>query len=192
MRFPWVFFAMLENDNSVNKVLTAYHFKYLQNNQIRKSWDCTNPPDLPTLKAYPTPGVSGRFEFFSLKWRERMNLKDTRSYFSPLLRIFEHQGENCLGGCYNRPLRRTRVNPNPPLSNKIQQGQVKKMRESHYVIEAGIIWAWNCCPCSDSWVACQGWTVHCGARDPWFVSRGNPHFLTPPFPRRSRKIPGGS
>ena len=25
------------------------------------------PPDLPTLKAYPTPGVGGRFEFFSLK-----------------------------------------------------------------------------------------------------------------------------
>ena len=42
---------------------------------IQKSWDRTNPPDLPTLKAYPTPGVGGRFEIFSLKWRERMNLK---------------------------------------------------------------------------------------------------------------------
>ena len=42
---------------------------------IQKSRDRTNPPDLPTLKAYPTPGVGGRFGFFSLKWRERINLK---------------------------------------------------------------------------------------------------------------------
>ena len=33
------------------------------------------PPDLPTLKAYPTPGVDGRFGIFSLQWRERINLK---------------------------------------------------------------------------------------------------------------------
>ena len=42
---------------------------------IQKSRDRTNPPDLPTLKAYPTPGVGGRFGIFSLKRRERMNLK---------------------------------------------------------------------------------------------------------------------
>ena len=42
---------------------------------IKKSRDRTNPPDLPTLKAYPTPGVGGRFGIFSLKWRGRMNLK---------------------------------------------------------------------------------------------------------------------
>ena len=42
---------------------------------IQISRDRTNPPDLPTLKAYPTPGVGGRFGIFSLKWRERMNLK---------------------------------------------------------------------------------------------------------------------
>ena len=42
---------------------------------IQKSRDPTNPPDFPTLKAYPTPGIGGRFGFFSLKWRERMNLK---------------------------------------------------------------------------------------------------------------------
>ena len=35
---------------------------------IQKSWDRTNPPpDLPTLKAYPTPGVGGGFGIFSLK-----------------------------------------------------------------------------------------------------------------------------
>ena len=46
--------------------------------QIFSKWSNlkTNPPpDLPTLKPYPTPGVGGRFEMFSLKWRERMNLK---------------------------------------------------------------------------------------------------------------------
>ena len=42
---------------------------------IQKSRDGTNPPDLPTLKAYPTPGVGGRFGMFSLKSRERVNLK---------------------------------------------------------------------------------------------------------------------
>ena len=33
------------------------------------------PPHLPTLTAYPTPAVGGRFGIFSLKWRKRMNLK---------------------------------------------------------------------------------------------------------------------
>ena len=51
---------MLENDES------AYHFKYFQNIPILESRDRTNPPtpDLPTLKAYPTPGEGGRFDFF--------------------------------------------------------------------------------------------------------------------------------
>ena len=35
----------------------------------------TPPPDLPTLKAYPTHSVGGRFEIVSLKWRETINLK---------------------------------------------------------------------------------------------------------------------
>ena len=39
-----------------NKLWSAYHFQYFQNNPILKSWDCNNTPDLPTLKAYPTPG----------------------------------------------------------------------------------------------------------------------------------------
>ena len=49
---------MLENDDS--KLQTKFevhnHFKYFQNNQILKSRDCTNPPDIPTLEAYPTLG----------------------------------------------------------------------------------------------------------------------------------------
>ena len=55
--------------------MSAYHFKYFQNIQFKNHGIAPTPPDLPTLKAYPTPGVSGRFEIFSLKWRERMNLK---------------------------------------------------------------------------------------------------------------------
>ena len=34
-----------------------------------------------------------------------------------------------------------------------------------------------------------GWTVHCGARDPQFVSKGNPHFWTPHFPSLETKNP---
>ena len=60
----------------------------------------------------------------------------------------------------------------PTKSNK---GKWRKCAKSHYVIEAGIIRARNRCPGSDTQVASQGWTVHRGARDPRFVSRGNPH-----------------
>ena len=60
---------MLENGHSNLQIFSKY--------PIQKSWDRTNPPppDLPTLKAYPTPGVGGRLGIFLLKWRERMNLK---------------------------------------------------------------------------------------------------------------------
>ena len=58
--------------------MSAYHFKYFQNIQF-KITGSHQPPDLPTLKAYPTPGVGGRFGIFSLKWRERMNLKVPRA-----------------------------------------------------------------------------------------------------------------
>ena len=60
----------------------------------------------------------------------------------------------------------------PTKSNK---GKWKKCAKSHYVIEAGITWARNCCPGSATQVTCRGWTVHCGARDP----RGEPSFFDP-------------
>ena len=67
----------------------------------------------------------------------------------------------------------------PTKSNK---GKWRKCSKSHYVIEAGIIWARNRCPGRDSRVACQGWTVYCGARVPRFVSRGgSPIFGPLPF-----------
>ena len=61
---------------------------------IQKSWDRTNPPDLPTLKAYPTPGVGGRFENFFAKMKGKDELEGTRSNFTPWLCDFEHQGDN--------------------------------------------------------------------------------------------------
>ena len=79
-----------------NKGWSAYHFKYFQNNPILKLRDHTNPPDLPTLKAYPTPAEGGRFEIFSLKWGEKMNLKVPGAILSLWLRVFEHWGENCF------------------------------------------------------------------------------------------------
>ena len=74
------------------KVWRAYHFKYFLD-RIN-----TPPPDLPTLKAYPTPGESGEFEIFLPKMREKDELKRTRSIFIPWLR-----GENCFVGCCNPP-----------------------------------------------------------------------------------------
>ena len=49
-----------------NKLVNAYHFNYFQNIQF-KNHGIIQPPDLSTLKAYPTPGVGGRFGIFSLK-----------------------------------------------------------------------------------------------------------------------------
>ena len=57
--------------------MSAYHFKYFQNIQFKNHGIAPTPPDLPTLKAFPTPGVGGRLGIVSLKWRERMNLKVT-------------------------------------------------------------------------------------------------------------------
>ena len=71
MRFSWDFLQnMLENGHSnlPNKLVSAYHFKYFQNIQFKNHGIApTPPPDLPTLKAYPTPGVGGRFGIFLLK-----------------------------------------------------------------------------------------------------------------------------
>ena len=75
---------------------------------IQKSWDRTNPPDLPTLKAYPTPGVGGRFEIFSLKLRERMNLKVPGAIL-PLGCAILSTRAITVKGVGTTPLRRTRV-----------------------------------------------------------------------------------
>ena len=71
---------------------------------IQKSWDRTNPPDLPTLKAYPTPGVGGRFKIFSLKWRERMNLKVPGAILPFGCAILSTRAITVRGGWYNPPL----------------------------------------------------------------------------------------
>ena len=54
---------MVENDDSNLQAKFRVHItfhKYFQNNPILKSRDRTNPPDLPTLKAYPTPPPPGK------------------------------------------------------------------------------------------------------------------------------------
>ena len=76
---------------------------------IQKSRDRTNPPDLPTLKAYPTPGVGGRFGFFSLKWRERMNLKVSGAILPLGCAILSTRAKT-VRGLVQPPLRRIRVN----------------------------------------------------------------------------------
>ena len=72
MRFSWDFLQnMLENGHSNMQTKFGVHitsniFKIIQskNHGIAPT---PPPPHLPTLKAYPTPGVGGRFDFFALK-----------------------------------------------------------------------------------------------------------------------------
>ena len=71
---------------------------------IQKSRDRTNPPDFPTLKAYPTPSVGGRFGIFSLKWRERMNLKVPGATLPLGCAILSTRARIVRGGWYNPPL----------------------------------------------------------------------------------------
>ena len=77
MRFSWDFLQnMLENGHSNLKTNLWVHITSNIFKIIQFKTDRTNPPPpLLTLKAYPTLGVGGRFGIFSLKWRERMNLK---------------------------------------------------------------------------------------------------------------------
>ena len=87
-----------------NKLVSAYHFKYFQNIQFKNHGIAPTPPYLPTLKAYPTPGVGGRFEIFSLKWRERMNLKVPRAILPLGCAILSTRAITVRGGWYNPPL----------------------------------------------------------------------------------------
>ena len=74
---------------------------------IQKSRDRTTPPppDLPTLKAYPTPGVGGRFE---ISKRERMNLKVPGAILPLGCAILSTRAKT-LREVGTTPLRRTRV-----------------------------------------------------------------------------------
>ena len=80
---------MLENGDSNLQTKFGVHntsniFKIIE----FKNHGINQPPDLPTLKAYPTPGVSGRFEIFP-KMKGKDELEGTRSNFTPWLGDFE-------------------------------------------------------------------------------------------------------
>ena len=67
MRFLWdVLQNMLEKGNSNLQTKFGVRVHIKSNIKIIqfKSHGIA-PPDLPTLKAYPAPGVGGRFEFFA-------------------------------------------------------------------------------------------------------------------------------
>ena len=89
--------------------MSAYHFKYFQNIQFKNHGIAPTPPDLPTLKAYPTPSVGGRFGIFWLKWRERMNLKVPGAILPHGCAILRTRAKT-VRGLVQPPLRRTRVN----------------------------------------------------------------------------------
>ena len=102
MLFSWVFLQnMSENGHITSNISKIIQFK---NHGIAP----TSPPDLPTLKAYPTPGVGGRFEMFSLKWRERMNLKVPGGIL-PLGWAILSTGAKTVWEVVATPLWRTRV-----------------------------------------------------------------------------------
>ena len=70
MRFSWDFLQiMLENGHSNLQTIPCecISLQIFSKYPIQKARDRTPPPHLPTLKAYPTPGVGGRFGIFSLK-----------------------------------------------------------------------------------------------------------------------------
>ena len=106
MRFSWDFLQnMLENGHSNLQTnlwvhITSNIFK-ISNSKITGS---QTPPDLPTLKAYPTPGVGGRFGIFSLKWRERMNLKVPGAILPLGCAILSTRAKTVRGGWYNPAL----------------------------------------------------------------------------------------
>ena len=97
MRFSLEFFRnMLENGHSNLQTKFGVHitsniFKIIQ----FKNHAIAPAPHLPTLKACPTSGVGGRFDFFFAKVKGKDELEGTRSNFTPWLRDFEHQGKNC-------------------------------------------------------------------------------------------------
>ena len=85
--------------------ITSNIFK-ISNSKITGSHQ---PPHLPTLKAYPTPGVGGRFGIFSLKWRERMNLKVPGAILPLDCAILSTRAKTVRGVGTTPPLRRTRL-----------------------------------------------------------------------------------
>ena len=111
MRFSWDFLQnMLENGHSNSQqTCECISLQIFSKYPIQKSGDRTNPPDLPTLKAYPTPGVGGRFGIFSPKWRERMNLKVPGAILPLGCAILSTRAKTVMG-VGTTPLRRTRDN----------------------------------------------------------------------------------
>ena len=79
---------------------------------IQKSRDRTNPPTSQLWKLTLHPGVGGRFKIFSLKWRERMNLKVPRAILPLGCAILSTRAKTVRGGWYNTPTHHT---PPPPL-----------------------------------------------------------------------------
>ena len=105
MQFSWDFLQnMLENGHSNLQTnlwvhITSNIFK-ISNSKITGSHQ---PPDLPTLKAYPTPGVGGRFGI----WRENEGKGWTWRYpeqFYPLAVRFWAPVRKPLGGLVQPPL----------------------------------------------------------------------------------------
>ena len=84
--------------------ITSNIFK-ISNSKITGSHQHPWPPNFESL---PYPGVGGRFGIFSLKWRERMNLKVPGAILPLGCAILSTRAKT-VRGLVQPPLRRTRV-----------------------------------------------------------------------------------
>ena len=124
MRFSWdVLQNMLENGHSNLQINLWVHItlNIFKISNSKNTGSHQPPPDLPTLKAYPTPGVGGRFGICSLKWRERMNLKVPGAMFPFGCAILSTRAKT-VRGVGTTPLRRTRVKSPSYAVNKTIKG----------------------------------------------------------------------
>ena len=110
MRFSWdILQNMLENGHSNLQTnlwvhITSNIFK-ISNSKITGSHQ---PPWPPNFESLPYPGVGGRFGIYSLKWRERMNLKVSGAILPLGCAILSTRAKT-VRGVGTTPLRRTRV-----------------------------------------------------------------------------------
>ena len=133
---PWLHICKHQGENclgvvatpfgelGLNLLLICYRITFLT---CKQSLEChitwyqviTPTPDLPTLKAHPTTGGGGRFEFCLLKWRERMNLKVSGAILPLGCAFLSTRVKTVLGGCCN-PVWRTRVKSFVKLHREIE------------------------------------------------------------------------
>ena len=104
--FHLLHFTYLENENFNLQTKFSLHITS-SISKITKLYNhgiTHTSPNPPTLKAYPTPGVSGSFNFFFLlKWRKSMNLNIPGANFPFCCAFLSTRAKTVWVGCCNPP-----------------------------------------------------------------------------------------